>query len=256
MTDIAIQDGVLATTLDGDIDASTPTLDVATGTGATMPPVPFPIQADAENMMVTVVAGDTFTVERGLGDTIEAAHASGAAVRHVVTAASFPTRKDDTTGAYAMQDDLDLNGHDLLGAPSYGCIVGRAAAFTFVDAGSGFTVMTWDQLLHDEGGCWKPSNGSRFTAPVAGFYTLISNVGAQTAALASDLIVWRHTVDGAVQSYITDVWPNSDWPVYNQSFTVWMEAGEYLELWYQNDNASYPGWNSTTITRASFMRTG
>lgn len=166
MSEIAIQDGVLATTLDGDIDDSVTSLDVAAGTGSDYPTAPFPIQCGSENLMVTVVATDTFTVTRGLGDTVAAAHTDGDTIIHVVTAASFPTRKDDTTGDYVMQGDLDLDGNDLIGyTPPAQHLVGLAD----VDVTSG---AIGDSLIFQ---------GSTYTEIVRTGWTAYSDGGSSPA---------------------------------------------------------------------------
>ena len=49
----------------------------------------FRILVDEELMLVTAVSGTTWTVERGVEGTVAAAHSSGAAVIHILTAASL-----------------------------------------------------------------------------------------------------------------------------------------------------------------------
>ncbi len=57
---------------------------------ATFPNAPnFRLKIDSEIMLVTAVAGNTFTVTRAQESTVAAAHSAGATVSHVLTAASL-----------------------------------------------------------------------------------------------------------------------------------------------------------------------
>lgn len=76
-----------ATTLAGAVDNSTGTLTVVLASGAPAPN--FRIRVDDELMLVTAVAGTTWTVTRGIEGTAAASHASGAVVVHVLTAGAL-----------------------------------------------------------------------------------------------------------------------------------------------------------------------
>lgn len=70
----------------------------------------FRIKIDAELLLVTAVAGNVFTVTRGAEGTTAAAHTSGSAVKHVLTAASLETFiGEEITAAIAdLPTDADL----------------------------------------------------------------------------------------------------------------------------------------------------
>lgn len=72
-----------STTLNGAITNTATSLVVASATGAPAPN--FRIRIDNEIMLVTAVAGTTWTVSRGQEGTTAAAHSSGATVAHVLT---------------------------------------------------------------------------------------------------------------------------------------------------------------------------
>lgn len=76
-----------ATTLAGAVDNSTGTLTVVLASGAPAPN--FRIRVDDELMLVTAVAGTTWTATRGIEGTAAASHASGAVAAHVLTAGAL-----------------------------------------------------------------------------------------------------------------------------------------------------------------------
>lgn len=71
----------------------------------------FRVIVDNEIMLVTAVSGTTFTVTRGAESTTAASHASGAAITHVLTAASLR--------ALGLQRYRPENGIDLFGTPGH-----------------------------------------------------------------------------------------------------------------------------------------
>ena len=75
------------TTLNGSILNSDLSLIVASATG--FPTAPFLITIESEIIRVTVVAGTTFTIERGEESTSAAAHTSGVAIENRWTAGTF-----------------------------------------------------------------------------------------------------------------------------------------------------------------------
>ena len=82
----------------GGIDSSVTSLVVTSATGA--PSANFRIKIDSELMLVTGVAGTTFTVTRGVESTTAASHADGAAVTHVLTAGGLDTHLDERFVGY------------------------------------------------------------------------------------------------------------------------------------------------------------
>ena len=84
-----------ATTLSSGVDASTTTLPVASGAAPFPQSAQFRIVVDSEIMIVTAGAGtSSWTVTRGAESTTAAAHSSGAAVTHVLTAGALGVVSD------------------------------------------------------------------------------------------------------------------------------------------------------------------
>lgn len=79
-----------ATTLSGAAGSGDATISVASTTGAPSATLGnWRVLVDSELMLVTSVSGTTLTVTRGIEGTVAASHSSGAAVTHVLTAASL-----------------------------------------------------------------------------------------------------------------------------------------------------------------------
>lgn len=106
-----------ASTLSAGINNSVTSLAVASA--STFPTLPsFRIRIDDEAMLVTAVAGTTYTVTRGIEGTAAASHSSGAIVRHVITAGALAgmggwteviKASDETvSGSTSLQDDNEL----------------------------------------------------------------------------------------------------------------------------------------------------
>lgn len=115
-----------ATTLAGAVDNSTGTLTVVLASGAPAPN--FRIRVDDELMLVTAVAGTTWTVTRGIEGTAAASHASGAVVVHVLTAGALAQLFVDHAPAAADISDSSAVGRAVLTA------AGAAAARTAIGA--------------------------------------------------------------------------------------------------------------------------
>jgi hypothetical protein len=81
------------TTLLAGIDASTTTLQIVAVAGSP-PTAQLRIRIDNEMMLVTNVAGTTYTVTRGIEGTVGAAHSAGAIVRYILTAAALGGQTD------------------------------------------------------------------------------------------------------------------------------------------------------------------
>ncbi len=84
------------TTLNGAINDSTTSVVVTSATGA--PAANFRIRIGAEYMLVTAVAGTTFTVTRGLEGSTAAAHSNLATVTHVLTAGGLIQKVAESGG--------------------------------------------------------------------------------------------------------------------------------------------------------------
>lgn len=106
-----------ASTLNAGINNSVTSLVVVSA--ATFPALPsFRIRIDDEAMLVTAVAGTTFTVTRAIEGTAAASHSTAAAVYHVLTAGALTgvggwteiiKASDETvTGSTTLQDDNEL----------------------------------------------------------------------------------------------------------------------------------------------------
>lgn len=85
-----------STTLSGSIDSSQTTLVVASATGFPSSGN-FRLKIDSELLLVTAVAGTTWTVTRGIESTGAAGHSNGASVIHVLTAGGLETYMGEYT---------------------------------------------------------------------------------------------------------------------------------------------------------------
>lgn len=116
MTNRNYSNTALDTTLSGSLTALATTLVVASATG--WPSAPFAAVLDPgdpvneEIVLVTAVAGTTWTVTRGYDGTVAAVHASGAAVRHAAIAADFA----DLQAAAALIASSTVLGHIKVGS--------------------------------------------------------------------------------------------------------------------------------------------
>lgn len=111
------------TALNGSITASALTLDVDTASG--FPDPPFTIEVEGEVMLVTDVAGLTFTVERAYDGSVPAAvHPDDAVVKHVLTADDFDHRWQDVIVTpnwdSTVDDEFDDQDASTLGQVSLG----------------------------------------------------------------------------------------------------------------------------------------
>lgn len=89
------------TTLAADLTAAAATLTVASATGAPAPQ--FRLLIDAEIVLVTAVAGVTYSVTRGVEGTTAASHTASAVVSHVVTAGALDQLRADAP--HVIQDE-------------------------------------------------------------------------------------------------------------------------------------------------------
>lgn len=90
-----------SSTLDGGIDDTVTSLDVASSAG--FPTTgQFRILIESEIMLVTAVASDTFTVTRGVEGTVAASHSSGVDVTHILTAGALDKFVEDNVGKGAI----------------------------------------------------------------------------------------------------------------------------------------------------------
>lgn len=109
-----------ASTLAVGITGAALTLDVASA--ATFPALPiFRLRIDGEIVIVTGVAGVTYTITRGAEGTIAVAHSAGALVTEVVTAAALDAIRVDVhaTGAIAALPSAPRNGDTFYPSDSF-----------------------------------------------------------------------------------------------------------------------------------------
>lgn len=105
-----------ATTLSGGIDDTTTSLtSTDNATTAGFPAVPFVALIETELILVTSIgSGTNWTVQRGYGSSTAAAHSSTDPIAFAVIDEDWAFRYD-TTGFYAAQGDIDLDGNSLFG---------------------------------------------------------------------------------------------------------------------------------------------
>lgn len=117
-----------SSTLDGGIDNIVTSLDVISA--SLFPTAPqFRIKVESEILLVTAVASNTFTVERGIEGTSPASHANGVQVTHILTAGAMSRFKTDTTfiAPPALSGDVDDYSPTGLATAKYIRLDGGAA---------------------------------------------------------------------------------------------------------------------------------
>lgn len=96
-----------STTLSGTITSGATSLSVASATG--LPTAGnFRIRVESEIMTVTAISGTTLTVTRGAEGTTAAAHNSGVAVDHILTAASLQKAVEENLAIGTVEGRLSL----------------------------------------------------------------------------------------------------------------------------------------------------
>jgi hypothetical protein len=186
-----------SSTLNGAINNSVTSLDVTSA--ATFPSSPqFRIKIDTELLLVTGVAGTTFTVTRGVEGTTAASHSNGATVIHILTSGAVSRFKTDvyfiTPPALAGNvDDYNPSG---LSTARYVRLDGGAASrdITGLQAPADsqevtfFNIGTTDNLVFkDESGSSSAAN--RFT--IAGGDKTIAPKAAVTFSYDPTSTRWR-----------------------------------------------------------------
>ncbi len=112
---------VIDTTLDGPIDDTKTSLTVADA--SLLPsPTPWQIRVDEEVMTVTDVAGNSLTVQRGVGPTTAAAHADGAIVTLLTDQRGFDRFVDGNGDSVAT---VDIGAYESPGFDTAPDILGR-----------------------------------------------------------------------------------------------------------------------------------
>lgn len=147
-----------ASTTTGAVSGVTNPVAVTVANASAFPAAPnFRIVIDSEVLLVTAVAGAVFTCQRAQEGTAIAAHASGAAVTHVLTAGSF------------RQLLADMSVYDLAANRPAAGVAGRM--FYPSDGGPVFrdTGAAWQ--------CWVDGMGP-FTPPLATFQTWVNQSSA------------------------------------------------------------------------------
>lgn len=189
------------TTLNGGISSGSTSLVVTSTTNFPTAPQ-FRIIVDAEIMLVTAVAGTTYTVSRGQEGTTAASHLTGVAVTHVLTQASLST----IIGQFALSD----------------LIANRPAAGT---NGRLFFPSDGGPIFRDNGSawdCWAYGMGP-FTPPLSTFttafnrgnYVLTQNRGVSTLSILGSVAPGSDSICGQV-----DPVPGASWTMtvaYNHS---------------------------------------
>lgn len=179
-----------STTLNGSITSSATSLVVTSA--ADMPPVPqFRLRIDDEFILVTALAGTTFTVTRGVEGSVAASHANGAAVDHVVTADAIRQLKADAQGwITALDYDFTAQGAQTLATDGTYTIGG--VTWTKVNSASDngpLTMSAADGLLLQPKGDNSNYNESHFSA--MGLRLPLSQIIADLA-FGMELRIWAY----------------------------------------------------------------
>lgn len=216
----------------------------------------FRILIDSEILLVTSVAGNSFTADRGLEGTQVAAHDAGATVRHIFTAGALETKFSETilTGPYNNIPAAGVTGR------TYYC---TDSPYMLVDDG-----LDW---IHFAGGYQvTPPDIADFSWVNQGTATAVSTYGG---LLIADAVANSNTFDVAMLvktppspsyscvfgfiPYYTGIAYHLPATVQRQSsdgklvtFRIGTHANMYLEMVY--DNASGP----TSAASAQMIRGG
>ncbi len=127
----------------------------------------FRIRIEDELMLVTAVAGATWTVERGIEDTIAVAHTSGNDIVHVLTAEALAQFRADS-----VQDE------DIADLPAAG-LVGRL----FIPTES-------PTILRDNGSTWDSFGPLyRLKPPVLSDFTAVNATGSTTTQEGNTILM-------------------------------------------------------------------
>jgi len=121
-------------TLAGGINNSVTSLSVASPSGAPAGG-DFRLRIDDELLLVTAVAGSTFTVDRGIEGTVAAAHSSGATVQLVLTAGALEQKRIDDVGAGPIGSAPAAGGTGRLYLPNDANLLMRDNGSTFTNYG-------------------------------------------------------------------------------------------------------------------------
>lgn len=230
------------TTLSAPLDAVSDPVSVVVADPSKFPPAgTFRIIIDSELLLVTSVAGSTFTASRSVETTAIASHLAGASVTHVITAASF-TRLTALTDTAANRPSAGVEGRLFM--PSDGGPI-------FRDTGS-----AWN--------CWVHGLGP-MEPPVSTFSNWV-NQGSATFSAASGVGLLEYAGASAGSESLAcrvDALPGSTWTMTlvcahshvpgtnGVNFGIILRASGTGRLWghsYQSNDASLHGyqWSDPT----------
>lgn len=249
-----------SSTLDGAINDSTTSVVVASA--ATFPSTAnFRILIDSEYMLVTAIAGTTFTVSRGQEGSAAAAHSNGATVTHVLTKEGLIAFRGDAilTGTTAARPAAATNGRIYL--PNDGLVAYR-------DTGSAWNAFgpIWPLTPPDDGSLTWYNQGSATTTTANGFTFLSSptNGGSHNFRIRGKALAVssNYTLTfgfGCLQAPGSSGWcgvmlrDSSGGAL--QSFGVGADGGTFMELWNSVSSFSSTLWsqNSLAITGGPIM---
>lgn len=124
-------------TLDGDIDDSVTSLDIAS-IGAFPTTGQFRIRIDDELLLVTAVSGITFTVTRGVEGTTADSHTDTTSVVHVLTKAAREKWREDNVGSDTLANRPAAGRTGALFIPSDGLSIQRDSGAAWMSFGPVF----------------------------------------------------------------------------------------------------------------------
>lgn len=233
------------TTLNGGISNVTETI-VVTSASAFPATGNFRILIDSEIILVTSVAGNTFTCTAGRGaeSTTAAAHSNGATVTHVLTAGALDTGIDDRVEdhrAGALHDNIPLHYHnDELTDSGGGLFSIVAEAWYWSDSTTPDVSIAADQNNYSPGGStiWSQNVVFNLTATVAVNITGLADPGSDTyfkifRNVGTNNITLKHQSGLSIDQHRFRLPGNSDWI---------LGPGDMLFLMWRWDGATTYGW--------------
>lgn len=214
-----------ASTLDGGINDSVTSLDVASGEGALFPSsFPFNITIEDEILKCTGKEGDSFSVVRGEEGTTPASHADGKAVELRITAKAI---SDLNTAVNALETPSGFHAY-------------RTTSQTI--PATVFTKIEFDNEEYDTHGEYDHVTNYRFTATKAGKYlvTAICGLDNMSDGKAVTLVVKRNGVNWAgARRLVTSTTGAAGGLCFSGSGIMNLAANDYIEVFlYHTDTAA------------------
>ena len=211
-----------ASTLNGGINDSVTSLDVASGEGALFPSsFPFNITLEDEILKCTNRVTDTLTVVRGEEGTTPANHADGKAVELRITAKAI---SDLNTAVNAIESPSGFRAY-------------RTTAQTIPNAS--WTKIEFNNEEYDIQGEYDHVTNFRFTATKAGKYLVTAICGLDNMGDGKIVTLMIRKNGGVARRMVTSTTGAAGGVCFSGAGIMNLDANDYLEAWlYHTDVAA------------------